>query len=260
ITDRAGLNGGLRLPLGLSVQAGANYTHTWTHGNANTEDENIALPTVSAAWRGLERVPILRWVLTSSSVNTSYQDVRIRRGEGGLGPQTLTSDGTKVDYNPLIAWTARWKGQLSTTLRSNRSRQNDLRYQRNIADTSAVQPTLEERLIGTTIDERSALQANLGYTLQFFERLKSNVDIDLGYTTSEELQKEIPRSTSPDEAVEPVIRRHEGIWSASLAAQYQFSSQFTGGARLRHENRKDRLRDLTNRSWEFRLWGEIRFN
>ena len=260
ITDRAGLSGGLRLPLGLSVQAGTNYTHTWTYGNANTEDENIVLPTISAAWRGLERVPVLKWILTSSSLNASYQDVRTRRGEGGLGPQTLTSDGTKADYNPLIAWTARWKGQLSTTLRSNQSRQSDLRYQRNIADTSAAQPALQDRLIGTTIDERSALQANLGYTLQFFERLKSNVDIDLGFTTSSELQKELPRSTSPEEAVEPVIRRHEGIWSASLAAQYQFSSQFTGGARLRHENRRDRLRDLTNRSWEFRLWGEIRFN
>ncbi len=261
ISDRASLSSSVRLPTGINVQGSANYTHGRNFGNANTENENIVLPNLSASWRGLERMPVFRWFLASSNFNFSYQNIHARGGEGGLGPLFLTSDSRKTDYNPLFSWTSRWKNQMNINIRSNRSQQNALRYQRNVVtDTTDVPPTLQERLIGTTIDESSTLQGNLKYTLKFFKKLQSNIDLDLGYSTSTNQQKEIPRSAAPDEPVEPVIRRSESTWQASLSAQYRFSSQFTGGARLRHESRKDRLRDLTNRTWEFRLWGEIRFN
>ncbi len=260
-TDRASLSSSVRLPLGVNMQGSASYNHSRKFGNAITENESITLPNLSARWRGLERLPVFRWLLTSSNFNFSYQNVHTRGGDGGLGALSLTGDSRKTAYNPLISWSGRWKNQMTTTVRSNRSQQSALRYQRNVtADTATVQPTLQERLIGTTLEESSAIQGNLKYTLKFFKKLQSNIDLDLGYRKSSSLQKELPKSTAPEEPVEPVIRRSESTWQGSLAAQYRFSSQFTGGAKLRHESRMDRLRELTNRTWEFRLWGEIRFN
>jgi hypothetical protein len=129
-------------------------------------------------------------------------------------------------------------------------------------DSTVTQPTLEERLIGTTITETSQFTASLRYSLssKFFSKMQSNLDLTVEYGTNNSLKKEIPRSAEAIEAAEAVVRQRDDRWHASLAGQYQFSSKFTGGTRFRHENRKDKLRDLNNRVWEFKVWGEIRFN
>jgi len=263
ITDNASANSGVRLPGGFQTSTAASYNHSRTFGNANTEQEKFEFPSVSAGWRGMERLPVFRWFFTSSSINFTYKEGKTKRGDGGLGPLFLTNDSKQTAFTPLFAWQARWKNQMSTSVQLRSSKNRDLRYQRNVrTDSTSAQPTLEERLIGTTLTEQSQLNVTLRYSLssKFFKKLQSNLDLTVEFGQGTNLQKEIPRSAAQSDSVQAVIRRNDDTWRASLAAQYQFSSKFTGGTQLRHDNRKDKLRDLTNKVWEFRVWGEIRFN
>ena len=263
ISDNADIKGAVRLPAGFRGSSGLNFNHTRSFGNANTEEQKLEFPNLSAQWRGLGELPVFRWIFTSSNLSFNYKSNRIFRGDGGLGDNVLTNDTRRTEFRPLIRWQARWKNKMSTNFSTNRSRQNDLRYQRNVAtDSTVTQPTLEERLIGTTITETSQFTASLRYSLssKFFSKMQSNLDLTLEYGTNNSLKKEIPRSAEAIEAAEAVVRQRDDRWHASLAGQYQFSSKFTGGTRFRHENRNDKLRDLNNRVWEFRVWGEIRFN
>jgi t-SNARE complex subunit (syntaxin) len=99
---------------------------------------------------------------------------------------------------------------------------------------------------------------------KIFESLESNIDLDLTFTTSSNRQIERPRVIAePEPGEDPqeeIIRRNESTWSGQIAAQYRFSENFTGGLSFRHERRKDKLRELTNMTYEFRLFGEIEFN
>lgn len=263
ITDNAILKGGVRLPAGFRGSTNLTFNHTRSFGNANTEEQKLEFPEFGVNWRGLGELPVLRWLFTSSNLSFNYKTNRIFRGDGGLDDNVLTSDARRTEFRPLIAWTARWKNKMNTIFRRNRSRQRDLRYQRNVAaDTTVVQPTLEERLIGTTLTETSQFTASLRYSLssKFVRKLQSNLDLTLEYGTSTNLKREIPRSVDATETEQAVVRQSEDRWHASLSGQYQFSSKFTGGTRFRHENRKDKLRDLNNKVWEFKVWGEIRFN
>ena len=261
VQDRADASTSVRLPGGINVQTAANYSLSRTFGNANTEQDAVKFPTVDVRWMGLERLPIFRMLWTSSSINFSYQASHTRRGDGGLNDRLLTSDAKESGFNPLFNWTARWKAQMSTTLRANSSTTTDLRYQRNVSsDTASVQPSLQDRLIGTTITKQLNLQSQLQYSLSSkFFKTQSNIDLNLTFSQTSNQQQELPRASSPDAEVEPVTRRDDSTWSASLGASYRFSSRFTGGTSFRHESRKDKLRDLTNKVWEFRLYGEIEF-
>ena len=147
---------------------------------------------------------------------------------------------------------------MNTTFSRRQSRNDEIRYQRNVTvDTTSVQPTLAERLIGTTLTENGTLQADMRYTLR--GKFQGNLDLTLSYSRTSNTQTEMPRSAEPDVPAEPIIRQNSKSWSVSLSTQYAFSSRFTGGTTFRHERRKDHLRDLTNVTWDFRFWGEIGF-
>ncbi len=263
ITDNATLSSAVRLPAGFRGSSGLTFNHARSFGNANTEEQKLEFPNLSAQWRGLGELPVFRWIFASSNLSLNYKSNRIFRGDGGLEDNVLTSDTRRTEFRPLIRWQARWKNKMTTNVSTNRSRQNDLRYQRNVAtDSTVTQPTLEERLIGTTITEQSQFTASLRYSLssKFFTKLQSNLDLTVEYGTNTSLKREIPRNAEATETDQAVVRQSDDRWHASLAGQYEFSSKFTGGTRFRHENRKDKLRDVNNRVWEFRVWGEIRFN
>ncbi|MCZ6634559.1 MAG: cell surface protein SprA [bacterium] len=258
IQDQVSGSSGLRLPMGFSVGSNMNYTHNRASGNRISEDDNFTFPKFNASWRGLERLPVFKWIWVSSNFSSGFQKSHSRRGDSGLDNLNLTEERSEKALAPLFQWSARWKGQLNTTLRSNRRRSDALRYQRNVStDPNAQQPTLADRLIGTTQTESSDLQADLRYSIR--GRFQRSLDLTLTFNWSAQLQSELPRASRTDQPPEPVIRQDNKTWQLNLSAQYAFSSQFTGGANFRHERRQDRLRDLTNVSWEFRFWGEIGF-
>ena len=261
IRSQAQASSGVRLPLGLNLNTSATYSQNEQRGNTLGKDDQIIFPKVDMSWRGLERVPILRWLWVSSNANFGYQESRIRRGDGALslGEQFITSDAKETGFNPLFQWSARWKGGVNTTLSSRQTQTDDIRYQRNvIADETVAPPSLADRLISTTLTKNSTLQADARYSLQ--GRLQSNLELNLSFSRTINTQTEIPRSATPDVIPEPIIRQNTESWSVTLGTQYAFSSRFTGGTTFRHERRIDQLREgLTNVTWDFRLWGEIGF-
>ncbi len=169
--------------------------------------------------------------------------------------------------SPMVSLSTRWKNGMSTTVQTNRTRSTDLRYQRNVqANEDGSFPTLEERTIGTTVTSTGNLRTQLRYSIKpkIFESLQSNIDLDFTFQTSENRQIERPRLVAePEPGEEPqdeIVRRDESTWSGQVGAQYRFSENFTGGFSFRHERRRDKLRELTNITYEFRLFGEIEFN
>lgn len=267
VSDRADLGASVRLPLGLSLQSNVNFNHTRTTGNADTEDRRKTLPDLKFSWRGLHKGPVLRWFWSSANLTSNFQLSTTKRGEGGLDSLSITNDIQERKLSPMLSLSTRWKNGMSTTVQTNRTRSTDLRFQRNVqADEDGRFPTLEERTIGTTITNTGNLRAQLRYSIKpkIFESLQSNIDMDFTFQTSTNRQIERPRvAVVPDDGEEPqdeIIRRDEDTWSGQIGAQYRFSDNFTGGLSFRHERRKDKLRELTNITFEFRLFGEIEFN
>jgi cell surface protein SprA len=257
VRDQAQASTGLRLPLGFQINTAANFSQNQSIGNTRTKDDQLTFPKVDFLWRGLEKVPLLGYFWTSSSANFSYQELHTRQGDDGLDNQSLTSDTREKAFNPLFQWTARWKGDINTSLRTNKSEQNTVRYQRNVtADTATVRPTLADRLIGTTLTKQNAVQADLSFSVR--GRFERSLELNLGFQLGGNTQSELQRSAA-DTPAEPIIRQDGSNWSLNVGSQYAFSSRFTGGANFRHERRKDLIRDLTNVAWNFRFWGEIGF-
>ncbi|MDA0710306.1 MAG: cell surface protein SprA, partial [bacterium] len=257
VRDQAQASTGIRLPLGFQVSTTANFSQNQDIGNTQTKGDQVTFPKIDATWRGIEKVPILRYLWSSSSANFGYQEVHSRQGDTGLDSQNITSDTREKAFNPLFQWTARLKGDITTSLRTNKSEQNTIRYQRNVSsDTATVRPSLSDRLIGTTITEQNAMQADMSYSLR--GRFERSLELNLSFQLGGNVQSELQRS-SADTPVEPIVRQDGSNWSVSLGTQYAFSNRFTGGANFRHERRKDRIRDLTNIAWDFRFWGEIGF-
>jgi len=258
VRNQAQAQSGIRLPMGLQFSTSANFSESEQIGNTRTTDDQVIFPKFDANWRGLERVPVVGYLWISSNASFGYQESHTRRGDGGLDTRFLTSDAREISYNPLFQWSARWKGDINTSLSGRQSSSNEIRYQRNVTpDTASVQPTLADRLIGTTLTENGSIQADLRYSLR--GKFQRSLELNFTFQTNNNLQTELPRSAEPDVPTDPIIRQDSTSWSVSLGTQYAFSSRFTGGATFRHERRKDRLRDLTNVTWDFRFWGEIGF-
>jgi hypothetical protein len=267
ISDRADLGTSVRLPLGLSVQSNVNFTHTSQTGNASVEDKSKTLPDLKFSWRGLHKGPVFKWFWSSANLTSNFQRSNTKRGEGGLDSLSITNDIQGRQLNPMISLSTRWKNGMSTTIQTSKTRSTDLRFQRNVQENEdGTFPTLEERTIGTTVTSTGNLRAQLRHSIKpkIFESLQSNIDLDLTFQTTQNQQLERPRvAVEPEPGEEPVdeiIRRNESSWSAQLAAQYRFSENFTGGFSFRHERRRDKLRELTNVVYEFRMFGEIEFN
>lgn len=260
VRRQAQVSSGIRLPLGLNFNTSANYSENERTGNILGKDDQVIFPKFDASWRGLERIPLIGWFWVSSNATFGYQESRTRRGDGSLSLSSryLTSDAREIAYNPLFQWSARWKGDVNTTFSRRQSNNDEIRYQRNVTvDTVSVQPTLADRLIGTTLTENGTLQADVRYSLR--GRFQRTLDLTLSFSRNLNTQTEMPRSAEPDVPAEPIIRQNSTSWSVSLGTQYAFSSRFTGGTTFRHERRQDHLRDLTNVTWDFRFWGEIGF-
>ena len=261
VRRQAQVSSGIRLPLGLNFNTSANYSENERTGNTIGKDDQVVFPKFDASWRGLERVPLIGWLWDNSNATFGYQESRTRRGDGSLSlsPLYLTSDAKEISYNPLFQWSARWKGNVNTTFSRRQSRNDEIRYQRNVTvDTTSVQPTLADRLLSTTLTESGSSQADVRYSLR--GKLQRNLDLTLSFSNTFNKQTEMPRSAEPDVPADPIIRQDSTSWSVSLGTQYNFSSRFTGGTTFRHERRIDNLREgLTNVTWDFRFWGEIGF-
>jgi hypothetical protein len=267
IADRVDLGTSVRLPLGLSLQSNINFSNTKTEGNSATVDRRSTLPDLKFSWRGLHKGPVLRWLMSSANLTSNFSLSNTKRGEGGIDSLSITNDIQDRQLSPMISFSTRWKNGMSTTVQSSRTRSTDLRFQRNVQENEDGSfPTLEERTIGTTVTNTGNLRAQMRYSIKpkIFESLQSNIDLDFTFQTSSNQQIERPRiAIEPEPGEEPVdeiIRRNERTWSGQVGAQYRFSDQFTGGLSFRHEHRKDLLRELTNVTYEFRVFGEIEFN
>ncbi len=286
VQDRADVGASIRLPAGFSVQSNANYNHNRTFNNASTEEKLTTLPDLNFSWRGVERLPILRWLWTSGNVNSSFQQSKTKRGEPAvldgvfhaLDTLTITNDIRATQLSPMVSLSTRWKNGMSTTVQTTRTKTTDLRFQRNIQKNDEGRfPTQAERTIGTTITRATNLRAQMRYSIKpsIFGTLESNIDLDLTFDRTGNTTLEIPRqidavpppdpdpNTDPDPTIDESggqFRRNEASWRAQIGAQYRFSSHFTGGMSFGHQRRRDKLRELTNLSYEFRLFGEIEFN
>ena len=169
VRRQAQVSSGIRLPLGLNFNTSANYSENERTGNTLGKDDQVVFPKFDASWRGLDRVPLIGWLWVSSNATFGYQESRMRRGDGSLSlsPLYLISDAKEISYNPLFQWNARWIGDVNTTFSRRETSTDEIRYQRNVTvDTASVQPTLADRLIGTTLTENGTLQADVRYSLR----------------------------------------------------------------------------------------------
>ncbi|OGG53979.1 MAG: cell surface protein SprA [Candidatus Handelsmanbacteria bacterium RIFCSPLOWO2_12_FULL_64_10] len=255
--DRLSGDGGVNLPLGMSVNSRYEYSRERRTGNsANSpaiHSANTSFPVLNLSWGNFGQLPVVRWMFSSASAEASYDRREALRGEGGTGPFHVLDHTEETNVKPF-GLNFQWKSKVNMNIQQAIRRSLGVSFQPNEGDSARAE-------LSRTLSEGSTLSASLRYSFSptsgLFKRfnLKSNVDMTLEFAQQSNVQRQT--AAGSQEYTKP---QDDGSWSVGLSSSYRFNQNFTGQMRIRHENRRDKVRNQTHKVWEFSLTGDIVFN
>lgn len=256
-SDRLSGDGGVNLPLGVSVNSRYEYSREKRTGNsANSpaiHSVNTSFPVLNLSWGNFGQLPVVRWAFSSASAEASYDRRESLRGEGGTGPFHILDHTEETNLKPF-GLNLQWKSKVNMNIQQAIRRSLGVSFQPNEGDRARAE-------LSRTLSEGSTLSASLRYSFSptsgLFRRfnLKSNVDMTLEFAQQSNVQKQ---TAAGAQGLAP--RQDDSSWSVGLSSSYRFNQNFTGQMRFRHENRRDNIRHQTHKVWEFSLTGDIVFN
>ncbi|MSS73809.1 MAG: cell surface protein SprA [Candidatus Latescibacteria bacterium] len=256
-SDRLSSDGGVNLPLGMSVNSRYEYSREKRTGNsANSpplQSVNTNFPVLNMSWGNFGRLPLIRWMFSSASADASYDRRAALRGEGGTGPYNILNRTEETNIKPF-GLNLQWKSKVNMNIQQTTRQSLGVDFQPNEGDSVRSE-------LSRTLADGSTLSASLRYsfspTSSLFKRfnLKSSVDMTLEFAQQSNLQQQRPVGSQVY-----VPQQADKSWSVQLSSSYRFNQNFTGQMRFRHENRRDKRLNQTHKVWEFGLTGDIVFN
>ena len=258
-SNRAQLSTSLQLSSRVSLKPKYETEHTFSRTQSRSEDtRRRTFPAVSLRLASLERLPLLKALVQSSSLSSNYERKWSQRGEPGQEADETgesqriepLSEETAHNFSPLFAWSLQWKGDIGSSLRA----------------TWQISKREDFRGSGGTTEKRDFdLTASIAYrfeptgrrlNLLFWKnvQLKSHLDLSMDISYKHNYQAH----GVGDQKVVP--RDDRTTWSISPNASYRFSHTFTGGAKIEVSRTKNNLRERIDNSIEVGVWGEIRLN
>ncbi|MEW6755739.1 MAG: cell surface protein SprA, partial [Candidatus Latescibacterota bacterium] len=243
---------GLRLPLGMSLQAHYNDKLERRSGSSQTRlrvRQEERFPRLDLTWNRAHGIPYLKRVINSAQVTVNYTQTRHKEGEASLAARNLLTQGQEQEVR--LVWSGRWRFGPSMTLERRYTLGRDRDYELlGAQDTTTARPPLRgsssEEKTESTLTVRHKLQPR---SLPLFGKLKSDVDLELKVGLESEL-----RESATGEAARAPINANDK-WNGELRASYRFSDNFRGEGTMRVEDNHNRLTDKTRKIREVRLQG-----
>lgn len=255
-TDKLSAATALDLLPNLSVKASGDYTYDLKrNANSLSATSDQAYPKVQLTWGSVEALPLLSKAARSSDVGMGYSRTRTTRGDPGqdrnLTRGELASETFTTEFSPLLSWKTRWNNGVDSAFNSTLTDEETVDYK-----AGQVSGKTHTRSVSYTATFSYKVSPKQGLKLPLWGRkinLTSSVDLSLGVRVNHDSQEMA-------KANEGYVSRSDiGEWSVSPKASYQFSRSFTGGANIVVAQRKDNKTNVTRKTREVGISGEIRF-
>jgi hypothetical protein len=195
----------------------------------------------------MDKLGPLKVLLQASSLDFGYSKRTEKKGNEGL--KSLTSKSESQEFSPLLSWTARWKKNVSTTVKTTRSRGEAKVYSGSATTTVREEKTYSVNISYSFSSPQGLRIPLIGRKIKFTSNLNLAVDI----STRESKEKTAlqgkgfnSKSDTKEFRVQPT-------------ASYSFSKNVTGGLNAVWMNSDDRKTNQKRRVRELGFWTELKF-
>jgi hypothetical protein len=250
---REGISSNWSLKSGVEVipgiDLGASYvTRDMVSRTPDKADEtkSVGFPDIKIRWTNMNKLGPLNALLQSSSLDFGYSRKVEEKGAEGL--KTLTSKSTTKEFSPLFAWTARWKKNLSTTLKTAKSEGES-----QIFRGSATTTKREEQ--SNSLNISYSFSAPGGIRIPLLGKLKftSNLNLSLDVSTRKTVERTALQGMGFN------IKSDTRELRVQPTASYSFSKNVTGGLNAVWMNSDDQKTNQKRRVRELGFWTELKF-
>jgi hypothetical protein len=210
------------------------------------QTQSVYFPDISIRWGNVDKLGPLESLLESSSLDFSFSKKSEKKGNEGL--TELVSESETKEFSPLLSWTARWKKNVSTTLKTTRSSS-----EQKIFRGSATTTRREEKSYSFNISY--SFSSPQGIRLPLLGRIKftSNLNLGLDISTRENVERTALQGMGFN------IKADTKELRVQPTASYSFSKNVTGGLNAVWMNSDDRKTNQKRRVRELGFWTELRF-
>ncbi len=242
------LKSGLEFLPGIDLGAGyvARDVISRTPDKAD-ETKTVGFPDVTIRWGNLGSIGPFKSLMESSSLDFGYSRRLEEKGSEGL--KKLTSRAVSKDFSPLLSWTARWKKNLSTTLKTARSESEVENFLGSGTTTKREERTNSFGISYSFSSPKGIRLPFIGKKVKFTSNLNLSLDISTRQSLEQTALHGMGFNTKADTRelrVQPT-------------ASYSFSKNVTGGLNAVWMNSDDRKTNQKRRVRELGFWTELRF-
>jgi len=211
------------------------------------QTKTVNFPDISIRWGNVDKLGPLGMLLESSSLDFGYARKHEEKGDEGL--QTLTSESESKDYSPLLAWTARWKKNVSTTLKTTKVFSEQKIFRGSATTTRREEQTYSFN-IGYSFSSPQGIRIPLlGRRIKF----TSNLNLSLDVSTRQNVERTALQGLGFN------VKADTKELRVQPTASYSFSKNVTGGLNAVWMNSDDRKTNQKRRVRELGFWTELRF-
>jgi hypothetical protein len=249
---------GFALPFKMRLRGKFSFNEQTRFTTTDTSrTRSIVFPDINYEWDGLEDLPILNRLATSSDIQSSFSRAVKEKWERrrGFDGEFLQNRDTKFRLDPLLVWNVLWKNDIRSSIRGQ--------YTRTYTDVAAN--SVGSGGYTTTLSNNWGVTANASYELETSRGMKVfgkkfQLQGDVNFTFDASVNGS--RSWVPGGAAsggDKVNSNTQG-WNVKPRASYRFSRSFTGQAELEVGQQKDLRIHRTTHIRMVRVTGELRFN
>jgi hypothetical protein len=247
LTSSWGLKSGVALIPSIDVGAGYKFRDVVSRTpDKADETQSLSFPDITVRWSNLHKLGPLKLIMKSASLDFGYSRKVDKKGAEGLEP--LTSKGITEEFSPLLSWTARWRDNLSTTLKTTKS-ESETEIYRGSATTTKREERTNSFNINYSFSSPGGIRIPLLGRIKFTSTLNLSLDISTRETLERTALQNMGFNTKTD-------RREFRI---QPTASYSFSKNVTGGLNALWMNSDDRKTNQKRRVRELGFWTELRF-
>jgi hypothetical protein len=247
ITYNWSLKSGVALIPGIDLGAGYKFRDVVSRApDKADETQSVGFPDITVRWNNLNKLGPLKLFMKSASLDFGYSRKIDKKGDEGL--KSLVSKGVTQEFSPLFSWTARWRDNLSTTLKSAKS-QSEIEIYRGSATTTKR----EERTNSFNINYSFSSPGGIHIPLLGRIKFTSTLNISLDISTRETLERTALQNMGFNTKTDLQELRIQPT------ASYSFSKNVTGGLNALWMNSDDKKTNQKRRVRELGFWTELRF-
>lgn len=227
--------------LNFSFGYNKGITTNYVWGRNNTKSISQEYPDLSLAISRVEKLPFLSKYITTSSLNTSFNQITETRGD--FQPDSalnVTEESKTYEFSPLASWQASWKKGVTSSIDLRYSQGYTINYYGGMLQTNRKTQGVDASL-AYSFSAPSGINIPLLRRIHFTSTL--TVNLTAGYS---EHQEWIPNTAT--------VYSDYSTFSSRLGLSYQFSSSINGGTDIDYSQNKDNNRNVSTKIVGMNFW------